>query len=200
MALILGVRVEVRGEAPAPPFFLVSNHLSYVDIVVIHSCLRCLFLAKSEVARWPLIGFLARSTGTLFVDRGRKTDLLRVIREARERMERGYGVVVFPEGTSTDGSAVQPFKASIFEVAAATGLPVRCASISYVTPAASPPARLAVCWWGDMTFGKHFLELLTLPPFRALVSFGEEPIVAPDRKSLALESQRAVEAIFTPVA
>jgi len=196
---VLGIRLEVRGEAPRPPFFLVANHLSYVDILVLHSCLNCLFLAKSEVGSWPVIGFLARSTGTLFVERGRKTDLLRVIRETQRRMDGGFGVVVFPEGTSTDGSAVLPFKASLFEVPASTGQAVQCASISYITPPSAPPARLAVCWWGGMTFGRHFLELLTLPPFRALVSFGTEPIVAPDRKTLALESQRAVESLFTPV-
>lgn len=200
MARILGVRIEVRGEPPAAPFFLVANHVSYIDIVVLFTRLDGLFLAKAEIARWPVLGFLARSTGTLFVDRGRKSDLLRVIEEARRRLEGGFGVVVFPEGTSTDGSSVQPFKASIFQVAAANGLPVSCASVSYVTPESAPPARLAVCWWGDMTFGRHFLELLTLPPFRALVSFGAEPIVAPDRKALALESHRAVEALFTPVA
>lgn len=199
-AAILGIRVEVTGAPPSPPFFLVANHVSYLDIIVLFTQLDGLFLAKSEIARWPVIGLLARSTGTLFVDRTRKSDLKRVIREIGDRLTRGFGLVVFPEGTSTDGSAVAPFKASVFEVPASVGHPVSYASVSYVTPAGAPPARLAVCWWGDMPFLGHFLELLTLPPFRALVSFGAKPIVAPDRKALATESQRAVEALFTPVA
>lgn len=197
---ILGIRVEVTGSPPPPPFFLVANHLSYLDIIVLFTEVKALFLAKSEVARWPVIGLMARSTGTLFVERARKSDLKRVIGVMQTRLAQGFGIVVFPEGTSTDGSTVGPFKASLFEVPAQSGLGVSYASVSYVTPDEAPPARMKVCWWGGMPFLSHFLELLTLPPFRALVSFGADPIVAPDRKTLALESQRAVEAIFTPVA
>ena len=199
MAWILGISIEARGEPPPAPFFLVANHLSYVDIVVLLTRVPALFLAKSEIAGWPVLGHLARTTGTLFVDRTRKSDLPRVIRAVRGRLNEGYGVVVFPEGTSTDGSQVLPFKPSIFEVPARMELPVSYASLSYVTPSGGPGADLAVCWWGDMGFAGHFLELLALPSFRALVSFGPDPIVAGDRKTLALEAHRAVNSLFVPV-
>lgn len=197
---ILGIEIEVRGVPPKPPFFLVSNHLSYVDIGVLMSRIDCVFLAKSEIAGWPILGFLARTTGTLFVDRRRRTDIPRVIARVQAVLDSGRGVVVFPEGTSTRGASVQRFKPSIFEVPIRTGTPVSHASLTYATPPGAPPAWLSVCWWGDMTFVKHFLELLTLPGFRSTVTFGAERVTADDRKTLAAMAQRAVADEFTPVA
>lgn len=198
-AWILGVRLEVRGAPRPAPFFLVSNHLSYLDIVVLFSVVDCFFLAKSEVAHWPILGFLARSTGTLFIDRGKRSDVARAIEEIRRILDSGAGVVVFPEGTSTRGASVIPFKASMFEVAIRTDHPVSIASLSYKTPEGAPPAHLAVCWWGDMTFLKHCYELVGLPSIRAEVTFAAETVSAPDRKTLARTAHRAVEKIFTPV-
>jgi 1-acyl-sn-glycerol-3-phosphate acyltransferase len=196
---ILGLEVEVRGEPPEPPYFLVCNHLSYVDVVVLSRLLGCSFLSKAEVADWPVMGFLARSAGTLFVDRTRRRDLVRVIEEVQGRLDRFRGVVVFPEGTSTKGASVGPFNPSIFEVPMRTGRPVHYASLCYSTPEASPPAHLAVCWWGDMPFFGHLWRLLTLPSIRATVVFGAQAIEAADRKSLAERAHRAVLEAFTPV-
>jgi 1-acyl-sn-glycerol-3-phosphate acyltransferase len=100
-------------------------------------------------------------------------------------LDAGVGVVVFPEGTSTDGSGVAPFRTPLFEHAAATGLPVHAAALAFSTPAGSPPAREAVCWWGDMELLPHLAALLRLPSIEARVSFAPEPIVDADRKRLA---------------
>jgi 1-acyl-sn-glycerol-3-phosphate acyltransferase len=197
---LLGGRVEVRGAPPERPFFLVSNHLSYIDIPILYTRLHANFLAKWEVGASPLFGVLARSIGTLFVRRENKSDLTRVIREVEHRLARGEGVVVFPEGTSTRGERVLPFKPSLFEVAVRTGSPVSYASITYRTPPGSPSAEQSICWWGDMQFFPHLYQLLTLPTFQATLTFGPEPIVAGDRKTLATRAHSAVEQSFTPVA
>lgn len=198
-ARALGVDVTARGEPPRPPFFLASNHLSYLDIVVLATLVDARFLAKSEIARWPIAGLLARSVGTLFIERERARDLTRVLPAIQSRLDLGHGVVVFPEGTSTKGAEVLRFKPSLFEVALRTRAPVRTASLSYATPSHAPPAHLAVCWWGDAPFLGHFLRLLMLPRIRATVAFGGSEIRAEDRKSLAALAQRAVEDQFTPV-
>jgi 1-acyl-sn-glycerol-3-phosphate acyltransferase len=196
---LLGVRAEVRGPRPAAPFVLVSNHLSYLDVVLLGSALPCVFVAKAEVERWPVIGALCRAADTLFIDREIKRDVTRV----RERIERvlasGRGVVLFPEGTTTRGDAVQPFRPSLLETAAATGLSVAYASLSYRTPPGVAPAELSVCWWGDMRFGSHLLALLSLPEIRATLTFGSSAIQERDRKRLALRLQRAVAEQFQPV-
>ena len=131
--------------------------------------------------------------------RGRRRDLKRVISEVEARLAAGRGVVIFPEGTSTKGDAVQPFKASVFEVPIRTGTPVSYAALHYHTPEGAPPAHVSVCWWGDMPFVPHLMDLLALPSVRATVTFGPEPVLAADRKSLAVQARRAVQAEFIPV-
>lgn len=196
---ILALRIEVRGTPPAPPFLLVSNHLSYVDIVTLMATTPGVFVAKSEVARWPFLGLLARVANTVFVDRGSRKDVVRVNAHIERVLRRGEGLIMFPEGTSSRGAEVLPFRSSLLEPAARSGLPVSCASISYATPVGAPPAEWSVCWWGDMTFGKHFYELLRLPGIQGSVVFGQERLSGSDRHALARDLQRAVSDGFRPV-
>jgi len=198
-AFIMGMSVEAHGTPPSDRFFLVSNHLSYIDIVAIFTQVQGVFIAKAEVARWPLFGAVARTTGTIFLDRGTKADLVRVIDETRRTLDDGLGVIVFPEGTSSKGDGVLPFRPSIFEVPIRTAIPVSYASIRYTTPAGGPPPHEVVAWWGDMTFLKHFVELLTLRRFQATITFGESTLVESDRKLLAQQAQAAVAQTFTPL-
>ncbi|MEM9801882.1 MAG: lysophospholipid acyltransferase family protein [Planctomycetota bacterium] len=204
MLRVMGVRARYQGPFPEAPFFLVSNHLSYVDIPVLLSRLDARFLAKSEVASWPVAGLLARSTGTLFVDRSKKRDLTRILPAVRGVLDRGTGVIIFPEGTTTDGSAVQAFKPSLFEVPVEMGLKVRCASLHYDSPEGSRPAWETVCWYGDAPFAPHFLQFLKQRRTDATVTFSAENVAAPAtggserRKDLARAAHRAVERTFTP--
>jgi 1-acyl-sn-glycerol-3-phosphate acyltransferase len=189
---ILGMKVRVRGAPPDRPFFLVCNHMSYVDIWALAGVTGGLFVAKSEVARWPLMGFISRHASTLFVDRRRMRDLPRVMREIGGVLEAGQGVLLFAEGTSSAGDRVLPFRSPLLEVAARGGIPVSYAGLRYRTGPGMPPAGEAVCWWRDMTLADHLLALLRLPGFEAELVFGEEPLTGEERKDLALRLRRAV--------
>lgn len=211
-AILWIMGVETRFEGPVPgrangddgAYFLVANHLSYLDIPVLLSRLDARFLAKSEIAGWPVLGLLARSTGTLFVDRSRKRDLTRVIGEVKAVLSRGTGVIVFPEGTSTDGSQVDRYKPSLFEVPVETGVPVRVAALHYDSPLGPKPAWEAVCWWGDAPFGSHFMTFLAQPRTVATVTFSSEVLRAPEarssgaRKVLAEAAHSATTGAFKP--
>ncbi len=199
MTRLLGIRVDVRGPTPPRPFLLVSNHLSYVDIFLLAGLFGCVFVAKSEIARWPLIGHLCRAVGTIFVDRQSRRDALRVGTQIHETLAAGRSVVVFPEGTTSGGETVEPFKASLLAPAAAQEVPVYGAALSYQTPADVPPARLSVCWWADMQLVPHLFGLFRLPSFCASVNFAEAPIQDSDRKRLARRLHTAILAKFTPV-
>jgi 1-acyl-sn-glycerol-3-phosphate acyltransferase len=198
-ARLLGIRIEVRGTPPRPPFFLVSNHLSYVDIIVFASAIECVFIAKQDVSRWPVLGLMCRSMGTIFIDREKRKDVTRVNGLIEKTLASGRGVVLFAEGTSTEGATVRQFKPALLEQAAALRLPVSCAALSYSTPTGEPPAHLSVCWWGDMTFPDHLFALLGLPWFRATLVFGPRSIREADRKRLAIRLREAVEEQFVKI-
>ncbi len=198
-AFILGLDIDASCNAPAAPFLLVSNHLSYVDVVVLASRLECLFVAKKDVESWPIIGALCRSLGTIFIDRTNRRDLARVNCEIAQALEDGRGVILFAEGTSTKGSSVLPFRSSLLKAAARDGFPVSYAAVSYRVLGDTPPASLSVCWWGDMTFGSHFVGLLGLKGIQSTVSFGSHEIRADERKTLADRLWFEVNRLFVPV-
>lgn len=197
---LFGARVQIIGEPPEAPFFLVSNHLGYIDILVLASCLDVVFVAKSEIRGWPLMGWACRLVRTIFIERSVKRDLPRVLLEIDERLRHGQGVVVFPEGTSSAGSDLPPFRPPLLEMAARTGLAVDYASLAYRALPGENPAWRSICWWGDMAFGDHFVRLVAMPGFEASLKFGSEPIRAGDRKQLAIELHGAVGRIFEPTA
>jgi 1-acyl-sn-glycerol-3-phosphate acyltransferase len=195
----LGMRIAVRGEAPRPPFFLVSNHLGYLDIMLLATAVDAVFVSKAEVRHWPLFGRICYDAETIFVDRGSRRDVLRVHREMRRVFDLGYGVIVFPEGTTTAGDSLLPFKPPLLEFPAGEGLPVHAAAITYATPPDQPPASQAVCWFGDAPFGAHFLGLLRMRGLAASIEFAEEAVLETDRKELAARLHREISRRFTPV-
>jgi 1-acyl-sn-glycerol-3-phosphate acyltransferase len=196
---LAGMKIEVIGEPPQPPFFLVTNHLSYVDIAVLRAIVKGVFVAKAEIKNWFLAGRIVADMGNIFIDRNNRRDIPRAGEKIIEALNGGEGVIVFPEGTSTKGEDVLPFNSSFFEFAAQTDLPVSYASISYRGNEGDPPASQTVCWWDETTFVDHMFRLFSAKGFTAIVTFGESSVVNTDRKQLASELEHRVRQSFVPV-
>jgi 1-acyl-sn-glycerol-3-phosphate acyltransferase len=191
----LGGRIEIVGELPRETSLFVTNHLSYLDIPLISALVDGVFVAKAEIRGWPLMGWVARIGGTLFVDRASRRDTVRVGREMAEWIDRGYSVVFFPEGTSYDGTEVGAFRSPLLAAAASKSLPVLAGGLAYHAPPDAPPARLSICWWGDAPLLPHVKTLLTLDHFHATLVLAPEPIADDDRKRLAEKLRDQVVAL-----
>ena len=196
---ISGMNIEVIGKPPRPPFFLVSNHLSYLDMAALRATVNGIFVAKSEINDWFLAGRIVRDLGMIFINRDNRRDIPRAGVEIINRLEAGEGVIVFPEGTSTKGEEVRPFNSSFLEFAARSDIPVSYVAISYRTPPGELPASTIACWWDDTSFFAHMWRLFKVSSYTAILNFGEEPVVNTDRKALAAELREKVAARFIPV-
>lgn len=196
---IAAMQVEINGESPKPPFFLVSNHLGYIDIPVLRSVVKGVFVAKHDIKDWFFAGRMIRDMGTIFINRGNRRDIPRAGSRILERLEKGEGVIVFPEGTSTRGEEVLPFNSSFLEFAARSGVKVCCVAISYRTPDGEPKPSEAICWWDDTPFLTHLLRLLSLKSPVAILNFCTDTVSASDRKELAALLHEKVAERFIPV-
>ncbi|MBL9203113.1 MAG: 1-acyl-sn-glycerol-3-phosphate acyltransferase [Opitutaceae bacterium] len=187
---VLGVRVTTTGRAPRGAV-IAANHLGYLDILVLAAQAPCVFVAKREVRGWPVFGWFARRSSTRFIDREKRADVARVAEDFAPVLAAGANLVLFLEGTSTDGRAVLPFRSSLLEPVARGGWPAVPVAIAYAVP---PPhsAEREVCWWGDMTLAPHLFGLAGLPCVGAAVRWGEPVTATSDRKVLAAELHRAV--------
>jgi 1-acyl-sn-glycerol-3-phosphate acyltransferase len=193
------MKIEVVGSPPPPPFFLVSNHLSYTDVPALCAVTKGVFVAKGEIESWFMAGRIVRDMGTIFINRQNRRDIPRAGAEIIKNLERGEGVIVFPEGTSTKGETVLPFNSSFLEFAAQRNLPVSYAALTYKTPNGAAKASEAVCWWDEKSFGEHLWHLFQTKEFTAVISFGDEPVKNANRKVLAQTLQLKVSEKFVPI-
>lgn len=179
----LGVKRLAAARPPAPAL-IASNHLGYLDILVLAAVTPVVFVAKREVGGWPAFGWFARMAGTRFIDREKRRDVARVAAELDAPLAAGVGVVLFLEGTSTAGGTVLPFRSSLLQPAIEYGWTVTPVALGYDVPAGHSAAD-EVCWWGDMKLGPHLWNLCTLPEIAVRVAWGEPVVGATDRKELA---------------
>lgn len=194
---MLGCKVHVTGEIPRRGL-VVANHLGYVDILVIGSVCPCVFVAKSDVREWPVFGLLARLAGTVFVRRKAPADAARQVDALGAVLRGGHPMVLFPEGTSSGGERVLPFRSSLLQAAVANDLEVTPAAIHYrVAPPATVEGDIAL--WGDMKFAAHLWNLLGIGSFEAHVVFGDPLPCGRDRKETCRQLQRTVEILHDSV-
>jgi 1-acyl-sn-glycerol-3-phosphate acyltransferase len=186
----IGIHYRVEGELPTGATLIVANHLSYLDIAICSAAAPSTFVAKHEIADWPGFGPLARLGGTIFVDRVSRISAWEVADRMALRLAEGCPVLLFPEGTSTDGSEVVRFHPTLFAPAVEGGLMVTPAAIFYEPHSAETEER-DLCWFGDELFFPHLLRVLGVDGFNAVVRFGK-PEVYPDRRTAAWRSHDAV--------
>lgn len=185
----LRISLKVVGTLPGSGL-IVSNHLSYLDIFAFGTAMPCVFVSKAEVRDWPVFGQLTTMAGTVYVDRKRRSDTRNANEGIKRALEQGLRVVIFPEGTSSDGSKVLPFYPSLFEPAAETGAPITAAHISYTVENGTVGEDIA--YWGDMTFFPHLLKLMSKRGVAATVTFGEASRTFRERKTAAAEMREEV--------
>ncbi|MBU3890772.1 1-acyl-sn-glycerol-3-phosphate acyltransferase [Methylosinus sporium] len=205
MCRIIGIEVRESG-APggSSPRFVVANHVSWTDIIALASLYPLVFLAKAEVASWPVLGFLARLQGTVFVERGNRRAIPIVNAALAERLRAGDDVVVFAEGTSSDGAGVLKFNASHFAMLSGLAESNQDAAKPTLVPTAivytrrsSTGERLDVGWYGDMTFLPHLWSLMKRGGAKCHILWGEavDPSSG-DRKALAAATEASVRELL----
>jgi len=191
---IFGIALEVQGEPPAHgPLLVVVNHISWLDIVVIHAARHVRFVAKSDIRHWPLIGTLSTGGGTLYIERERRRDAMRVVHHMADALRAGDLVAVFPEGTTGDGRALLPFHANLLQAAISAGVPVQPAALRFAERA-TQATSYAPSYIGDETLLGSVWRTLCAPPLTAYLRFGD--VQSPqqrERRAWSVELHGAVQ-------
>lgn len=210
---LFGVRVTVFGAPPSPgsPSLVLANHVSWLDIPVLSSLLPLSFIAKQEIAGWPLVGVLAKLQGSVFVDRSRKAATAEVNTLVARRLAAGDAIVLFPEGTTGDGRRLLPFRSSLVGAARAAlaepglaAIRLQPLAICYTARNGLPVTRRElpdIAWYGDMELPPHLSAFVRHGPIDVVVIWGE-PIpfdAATDRKRASAAAEAAVRAALLAV-
>ena len=193
----MGIVVRHHGTFPEHGV-VVSNHLGYLDIVAFAALHRCVFVSKSEVRHWPLLGWMTTMAGTVYVQRGRGGSALHAAHKMQAAADAGLPLVFFPEGTTSRGDTVLPFHAGLLAQAIEAGQPVTAAHICYrLTQNNGPHLSLAdLCYWDDTPLAVHIFRLLALRGIEVELHFAASPIAfsprATNRRTAAEEARDAV--------
>ena len=192
------IGLDVRGTPPKDgPLLLVVNHISWLDILVMHAAGFCRFVSKSDIKHWPVIGTMATGAGTLYIARDSRRDALRVVHHMRDALQRGEVVAVFPEGTTSDGLTLLPFHANLIQAAISAESPVLPVALEFID-SRSGQMSTAPMYIGEQTLIESVWRTLTTPGLRAVVSYGEPQSPAGrERREWAAELRESVAALRT---
>jgi 1-acyl-sn-glycerol-3-phosphate acyltransferase len=180
----LGIRLHSSGTPSAAPLLVVANHVSWLDILAINAVHPVRFVSKADVRAWPVIGWLVACAGTLFIERERKRDALRVVHQVAKTLKAGEVVALFPEGTTSDGRSLLPFHANLLQAAVSTGTPVQPVFLRFAD--ASHPFSQAAAYVGDTTLVQSLWWIVTARELRAhLVWLSVEPSAGVERRVLS---------------
>jgi lyso-ornithine lipid O-acyltransferase len=187
MCKLHGIDLRVEGDRPRGPALLVANHIGYFDPIVIGALAKCVSVAKEELRSWPVVGWRLRELGVLFVDRADPWSGALALRAMLRAFHLGMSVLIFPEGTTTDGTAVLPFRRGAFGAARIAGVPIVPVRVDYDDP--------RIAWTGNATFLPHYLAMLSRGQVRARVAFGRAIPAHVDRspRELANAARDAIE-------
>ena len=199
----LGMTFKQTGVYPRSGV-VISNHMGYLDIMAFAALSRCVFVSKSEIAAWPLIGWMTTMSGTVYVQRGRGGSANRAKADLRAVSSENVPIVFFPEGTSSDGSSVLPFRTGLLYDCIEAGQPITAACIRYrLTQANYPGAASHVPYWDDTPLPKHIFRLLALRGIEIEITFADAPIAfspaaLADRQIAGVEAREAALALALP--
>lgn len=190
----------LQGPWPAMPGMLVLNHVSWLDIFAVNSVSPSIFIAKSEIASWPLAGRLVAGAGTIFIERGRRQAVHKVIKDAEVRMQRGRQVAVFPEGTTTDGTGLATFHANMFQAAINADVPLIPVALRYTDETGSLTTEPAFV--GEQTMAQNVMLLWRSKRRYTVTLVPCEPVHAPGwtRHHYAEVCQTAIQARLNEMA
>ncbi len=194
MCRLIGIGIAPAGVLPgAGPRVVVSNHLSWTDVLALASLYPFVFLAKSEVASWPILGLIARLQGTVFVERGARQEVPGVNAALAAVLKERRDLVIFPEGTSTDGAKPPRFKSAHFDAACEAGAMIVPVALFYT----DGESLIDVGWYGEMSFLPHLWGLMKRGGARCHIVFGQAiDARGKDRKTLAAEAQAQVRSLL----
>lgn len=194
MLRVLGITLDVRGDpAVAGPLLLVANHISWLDILVMHAARHCRFVSKSDVKRWPLIGTLATGGGTLYIERESRRDAMRVVHRMADSLRAGEVLAVFPEGTTTDGLSLLPFHGNLIQAAISANAPAQPVALTFIDTAIGV-ASVTASYIGNDSLVGSLWRSVTGPPIGAVVRFGQpQHARGRDRRRWAQDLRDAVE-------
>ncbi len=192
----IGIALEVRGQPPLlGPVLLVANHISWLDIPVMHAARHCRFVSKSDIKDWPLVGTLATAAGTLYIERSSRRDALRMVHLMRDALLAGEVLAVFPEGTTGDGLSMLPFHANLLQAAVSADAPAQPVGLRFIDKASGQPS-LAPSYVGDVTLLGSIWRTLSAPPMVAVVHYGEpEQAAGRDRRAWSEQLRARVDGL-----